>query len=39
MLVQGRKGWEYGAPSNYKAVAAQAETGVLVFPARRSCLG
>jgi predicted RNase H-like HicB family nuclease len=39
MLVQGRKGREYGAPSNFKAVAAQAEPGDLVFSARRSCLG
>lgn len=32
MLVHGRKGREYGSPSSYEAVTAQAESGDLVFP-------
>jgi predicted RNase H-like HicB family nuclease len=32
MLVVGRKGREYSAPSGYEAVMAQADKGELVFP-------
>jgi len=32
MLVHGRKGREYGEPSSYEVVAAQAGEGDLVFP-------
>lgn len=32
MLVVGRKGREYSAPSGYEAVMAQADEGELVFP-------
>lgn len=32
ILVHGRKGREYSAPTSYEAVAAQAKPGELVFP-------